>query len=310
MVKIVKYYSLLSQVPSLSKLLSIDSLSYLYNSMPKAVQKIRTTLEIMQDYYCDLLIIQYKRKPKARATIAELVKSICTINSATGNLLLTDIENAFDPATAVGVQLDIVGMYVGVDRLYKTSIFADIKAFAFLRYSNTEPNEFQCGFNDYSNFNTNGGIFAKYSNFISGANSHKLNDDDYRRLIMLKIAKNNSNGSYAQVDEIFFNAFGNSVRVSADGGMRMLLYCDFNMLQFLQIAISKDVLPRPTCVNYSGIVLNSRTDIPKSFFALRKYDSGGSLYDPVTSKGLNTYSTFDSNGGKFLKNNDIISVGV
>ncbi len=63
-------------------------------------------------YYADLLIIQYNGKPKATATIKTMVGVILQ------NGILLDVLDAFNPETAVGKQLDILGKWIGVDRYY------------------------------------------------------------------------------------------------------------------------------------------------------------------------------------------------
>lgn len=62
------------------------------------------------NYYANLLILQYIGKPKAFATIQLLVTPIVM------NQLPIQVQNAFNPATAVGVQLDVLGKYAGVTR--------------------------------------------------------------------------------------------------------------------------------------------------------------------------------------------------
>lgn len=71
-----------------------------------------TTQELI-DYYADLLIIQYKGKPKAYATIQTLVEPVVM------DQLPAQIQDAFNLTgadTAVGAQLDILGKYAGVTR--------------------------------------------------------------------------------------------------------------------------------------------------------------------------------------------------
>lgn len=63
-------------------------------------------------YYADLLIIQYRSKPKANATIKTMVGIILQ------NGILQDVLNAFNPETCVGKQQDILGKWIGVDRYY------------------------------------------------------------------------------------------------------------------------------------------------------------------------------------------------
>jgi hypothetical protein len=68
-----------------------------------------TTQELIE-YYASLLIIQYRNKPKAVATI-ETVAKLALIDQ-----LPLSVQNAYSIGSAVGVQLDILGKYVGVTR--------------------------------------------------------------------------------------------------------------------------------------------------------------------------------------------------
>lgn len=68
------------------------------------------TYEEQLQYYADLLIIQYRGKPKAQAMVQALAReALCD------NLALA-VQNAFGLDGAVGAQLDIVGKYAGVVR--------------------------------------------------------------------------------------------------------------------------------------------------------------------------------------------------
>lgn len=68
-----------------------------------------TTQELI-NYYANLLIIQYRQKPKAYATIQALA------DMAVMDQLPIDVQNAFNIETAVGDQLDILGKYIGATR--------------------------------------------------------------------------------------------------------------------------------------------------------------------------------------------------
>ena len=65
------------------------------------------------NYYADLLILQYKGKPKAYAMIQTLVTPVIM------DQLPTQVENAFNvlgSQIAQGVQLDVIGKYAGASR--------------------------------------------------------------------------------------------------------------------------------------------------------------------------------------------------
>lgn len=64
----------------------------------------------LQDYYANLLIIQYNGLPKASQTIRLLTEV------ASGDEILNQLPEAFDVDTAVGAQLDLIGQFVGADR--------------------------------------------------------------------------------------------------------------------------------------------------------------------------------------------------
>lgn len=68
------------------------------------------------DYYADLLILQYKTQPKARATISALTDKVIA------NGLILDVINGFNLETAVGKQLDILGKYIGLSRNVKEKV--------------------------------------------------------------------------------------------------------------------------------------------------------------------------------------------
>lgn len=68
------------------------------------------SIDELKKYYADLLILQYVGKPKAHATIEALVEPALMDN------LPIAVRDAFTIGTAVGVQLDLIGKYVGVTR--------------------------------------------------------------------------------------------------------------------------------------------------------------------------------------------------
>ena len=68
------------------------------------------------DYYIERLIFQYATQPNAQRLIAILAKE------GLADDLATLLSEAFDLDTAVGVQLDILGKYIGVSRTQGTPI--------------------------------------------------------------------------------------------------------------------------------------------------------------------------------------------
>ena len=71
-------------------------------------------LETQLNYYISLLIMQYRNKPNAEGTLRALV------TAALIDGLPSILQNAFNLDTAVGVQLDWLGKYIGLNRRVKT----------------------------------------------------------------------------------------------------------------------------------------------------------------------------------------------
>lgn len=87
------------------------------------------TLQEIAEYYVDRLILQYRTKPRARATVAIAVKQ------ALADDLASSLAAAFDLESAVGAQLDVIGKYVGVPR--NVGVVAAIGYFGLWSYSSS-----------------------------------------------------------------------------------------------------------------------------------------------------------------------------
>lgn len=87
----------------------------------------------INDYYANLLIIQYHNKPKAQATIKLMARFLWA------NMLFLQIRDAFDWKTAVGKQLEIIGEWVGVNRFYDGQLFDFHPWFALIDWDQTLP---------------------------------------------------------------------------------------------------------------------------------------------------------------------------
>lgn len=68
----------------------------------------------LKKYYADLLIAQYIDKAKAHAHVEALSEQ------ANCDQIPLEIQDAFNIDTAVGVQLDLLGLYAGVSRVVPT----------------------------------------------------------------------------------------------------------------------------------------------------------------------------------------------
>ena len=69
-----------------------------------------TEIESIENYYANLLIIQYRNKTKARATIK------LGVDLYLGDGIVFDLQNVLDIDTAKGQQLDLIGKILGCNR--------------------------------------------------------------------------------------------------------------------------------------------------------------------------------------------------
>ena len=119
------------------------------------------------------------------------------------NMLLNQIQDAFDWRTAKGVQLDIIGKWVGVSRSYNGSLYWNKTHLSYPGWDTLVPNDttdaLQHGYSDYETFNSDlGGILTyKELAFLK----QDLDDDDYRIVIGLKIIKNNLTYTCKNIDD-------------------------------------------------------------------------------------------------------------
>lgn len=196
-------------------------------------------------YYQNLLIIQYNQQPKATATIQLLV------NELMANGVLFDVRDGYDINTAVGAQLDILGKYIGVSRIFQENILTNM--FSLETYTESDPTaEDRWGFVTYATYATtleNGVV--NYQSVLTA--NFQLNDSDYRTLLKLKIIQNYSNGSHQQIDDAMFEFFGNQITVAQTGTMQMTYTVPFNLSAVLNAAIVLGILPKPIGVK---LILN------------------------------------------------------
>lgn len=200
-----------------------------------------TTVQNLVEYYSNLLIIQYHNKPNAKATIELMV------NELMADGVELDVLNGYDINTAVGAQLDVLGKYIGVSRVFQDNNLTQM--FSLTNYIESDPSaQDRWGFDTYSTFDStveNGTL--TYDSVISA--NFFLNDDAYRQLLKLKIIKNYSNGSHASIDNAIFEFFGTDVTVSQTANMEMTYTIPFTFNYLIEAAIIKGILPKPIGVN-------------------------------------------------------------
>lgn len=248
---------------------------------------VQTVSELL-DYYTNLLIIQYNNKPKARATIRLVIDKLLA------NGIFFDIRDAYSIETAVGVQLDVIGMYVGVDRFF--NIDDPINYFSFTDYDEVSPElQEKFGLTDYANFDSfqyNGTL--NYQSVLTVEN--RLNDEDFRVIIKLKILQNTTNHSHKEIDDGMFKFFGLSVRPDSTGDMQMYYFISQSISAIMLAALVKKILPRPM-----GVGLTLIKNVGAGFFGFATYSN----LSPAMTIGFADYSDYDTKEGQFLTYNQM-----
>lgn len=241
-----------------------------------------TTVQEIMDYYVNLLIIQYNNKPKARATIDLMIRTLLA------NGVVLDVQEAYNLDTAVGAQLDVIGKYVGIDRFFENNELVDF--FGLTYYTEISPDSIaKWGFTTYTDFELyqyNGTL--NYNSVLS--QTVTLLDEDYRLLIRLKILQNNINHSHKEIDDSIFQIFGLDVIPSSSGGMHMVYFLSPEVSVVIQAALTKKVLPRPM-----GVGMELITNVDEEFFGYALYAA-----TPPNTLGFTDYAGYDTNDGDFL----------
>ena len=168
-------------------------------------------LEELKKYYANLLIIQYNGKQRA----SETIKLITDLMFA--NMALMQIRDGFDWRTAVGTQLDIIGIWVGVDKHISKEMFADHSWFSLIEISNTYYDNveekvktrnlsvYQGGYSEVSNFNDVDNIGGFLTPELVTNYQTDLTVDNFRTLIGLKIIKNSISHTCKNIDDAIYN---------------------------------------------------------------------------------------------------------
>ena len=195
--------------------------------------------------YTNLLEVQYNGLPNAYETI----KLHC--ETLLANMVLWQIRDGFDIDTAIGTQLDIIGLWECVDRYYQGSSYENQLWLAYFDWSdNTQPNSLQGCYKDWNNEVDEDGAYIDYGDVISTTN--KLDDESFRILLKLKAAKNNMFLTNKNIDDKIHEIFGNLVYTT--WGVQEVTYNYNNSVyNIIKLAQLKDCLLVPSGCN---LILN------------------------------------------------------
>ena len=193
-------------------------------------------------YYQDLLELQYNGKPKAR----NHVRAIC--ESLLADMILWKMqEQCMNVDVSIGVQLDIIGKWVGVDRYFKGSAYEGKRWYAYYDWNEEDqPNGLQGGLWDWNTENEQVPILT-YDWIMTVKN--KINDNDFRFLIKLKIIKNETVLTCKNIDEQIKRAFDGIIRTVWGECLQLTYEYPSNRAAIMELAKKKNLLPHPCGVD-------------------------------------------------------------
>ncbi|MBE7778967.1 DUF2612 domain-containing protein [Yersinia pestis subsp. pestis] len=190
----------------------------------------------MSDKPEDLLIWQYRGKPKARQTVGLFFresKEAWRSAQAVGEMLNID--------TATGYALDLVGRHVGLSRT--------LRAFVPKEYFGWAGIEAALGFG--------AGTFYREGEPLK--ESSRLDDDDYRFLLRARMLKNTQRPTLEGIDASIKQLLGDSAFVIDSYDMTMNIVVPEMQLNSLRLhaVLNLDILVRPVGVWFKLIVISS-----------------------------------------------------
>lgn len=157
-------------------------------------------MSLSVDDYLALVTTEHGDRPKYMASLRAGLEQI--LASAT---LVAAIETSFDIDTAIGVQLDILGQWIGRSRAIAVPITG-----AYFTWDDTDADGWDSGvWKD---------IYDPDSGLVS------LPDDSYRVLLKAKIAANHWDGSIPGAYDVWAGAFGASPIILIQDNQDMTMF--------------------------------------------------------------------------------------
>lgn len=209
-----------------------------------------SALKEIEDYYANLLIIQYHNKPKAVGMIKSLVRALYA------DMILFKIRDGFNIVNepfAIGKQLDCIGEWVGVNRIYDAGQPL-YPWFSLINAEQTTTDIWQGGFQDWNDPIAQDGGFLGFDDLVMGANKTALTDDLFLALIKLKIIKNSSTHTMGDLDKKFYEYFGSDIYLTWSGMTMTYNYVN-KYHALMEIAQTKNSIPvvNGMIVNYNPL---------------------------------------------------------
>lgn len=213
-------------------------------------------LDQIKEWAKSLIILQYRRSEKNQKLIETMV------NNLFANNLIWQVQDlCLNVEKSEGVQLDVLGKWVGIDRYYNAIDLWNQKYTSLVNFSNVSTStydQWQGGFSTFSNFADNDGGFLTYQSWKNVRTAvNQMGDEYFRNLIKLKIIKNSIPFTNKNIDDAVWK-WGNGDIYTTWGTMEVTYHYPSNKVwnehtdkeidvhNLMQLAIYKNVLLAPT----------------------------------------------------------------
>lgn len=153
------------------------------------------TLQELIAYYQALLLMEYQQ-PNAQGQVGLFIGEMLQ------NQIIAQVEDGFDPATAQGAQLDLLGTYRGAER-EQFGIDLTRSYFNFASYGGADPLN---GFARYGMINVVTWLFLSYAQ--ASLPIYALTDFEMQQLIYFLAAVNSMSLGLGEIDTLLFSFFG------------------------------------------------------------------------------------------------------
>lgn len=184
--------------------------------------------------YLNLITSEHRDKPKFEATVAVGVSPFAKIKD-----VLNGLPADFDLDTAVGVQLDAIGIWAGFSRVVSVPLTGVYFSFDTTAQEGWDSGRWKGEFDP-----ENGPTF--------------LTDDEYRLAIKAKILKNSWDGTTPGALQIFSQVFGQDAFIMIQDGQDMTMSILIAGIELSavekQILICESLLPKPEGVRLTEVL--------------------------------------------------------
>lgn len=206
-------------------------------------------MEDLIRYFTNLLILQYKNKPRAKATIEALTRN--AFSDTQNNIFPIEVQNAYDLDTATGKQLDVLGKYLGYDRILPIPID---NTFKFAEYDESINPE-----QGYSEYNDNKTTYPYAEYRYSTYDYYYMDNVPYRKVLKMISYLKGKSLSLGNINDALEYAFNGDIYVvEKDKEVEYHLLQEAEGLTFLDTQDKLDMFfnkyfPRPTGCSLSAI---------------------------------------------------------